>query len=149
MPLLYSADVAQRTEGGDRGGRDGGRLLNGEGGRLRRELVFSRTRVFGAGTLARTEHRIARLESRNAGADRLHLARHVMSWNAVRRLAQAGDHADGQRSAPDAEAVTHVQARRAHAYQYLVVLGHGPVDVPEFEDIGRAVGVVHNGLHSV
>jgi hypothetical protein len=41
-----------------------------------------------------------------------------------------------------------VQPGRMDPHQHLVVGGRRLVDVPELQDVGGAVGVLHDGLHS-
>ena len=55
------------------------------------------------------------------------------------RVGQAGH------DVPDAP----VHAGRAHPHQHLVVADRGRVDVPELQDVGRAVGVLDDRLHGL
>jgi hypothetical protein len=96
-------------------------------------------RVLGEGPTepaAPAEDLVTGPERGHAGADGLDRPRHVGPSDGVLRLAQPVDRAGDVRQAAHDRPVGRVHAGRMHANQHLVVSDLGPVDVPEFEDIG-------------
>ena len=92
-------------------------------------------RILGAGSVARAEHLIARLEVLHILADRLDLPCQVESRNTVFRFEQPRNHPHGERRASHTEAVAYVETRRVNAYEHVVIPDHGLVDVSEFQDV--------------
>ena len=128
--------------------RDDRRLLEREVGRLERQLVLTSAHVFGEGALADSHHLITWPEPGHVLADRLHAPSYLTASNRILRPAKpVAREAYRVRQAghemPDAPFHT----SRAHADEHLIVFGLGLVDVPELEHVGRAVLVLHDGLH--
>src|SRR5919199_1295809 len=69
----WTPQVAERLKGGEAGDGDDRRLLEGEAGRLRLEMVLTGTGVLGVGAVAPAEHLVARLEPGDVAADCLDL----------------------------------------------------------------------------
>jgi hypothetical protein len=83
LPWLDPAGVAQRLEGGEPGDGHGRGLLEGEVGRLQRQLALGHRGVLGKGSVAPAEDLITRLQLGHVAADRLNAAGHVEAWNRV------------------------------------------------------------------
>src|SRR5215218_7124203 len=150
LPRAYLSVVAQGLQGSRAHDGDHSRLLEGEVCRLERELVLRSTHVLGVGALADAEHLIAWLEPSHVPADPLHDPGHIRADDGVfgRSEAVASEaYRVGQTRHDVPDVPTY--AGRMHANQYLIVGDLGDVDVPEFQDIGWAVGVPDHCLHRV
>ena len=142
--------VAQCLQGGQAGDRDGGGLLEAEVRRLRSELVLRGDGVLREGSLADAEHLVAGGEAGHVLADRLHDPGQVHAQDRVLRrpdpVPRDADRVGQSRhQVPDAT----IHPRGMDAHQDLVVGHLRWVDVPELEDVGRAVGLLDDCLHEV
>jgi hypothetical protein len=131
-------------------------LLVGQVLRLgRHRIVFGHAAVLGMAAHAgagEREHRIARLEARDARAHRVYLARQL---GAEHRTARAGE--PERRPRQRAEAArqperSHAHVARtdgggAHPDQQLVGLRHGHRPLGPLQQLGSAIGGADHGLH--
>jgi hypothetical protein len=148
LPSSNLALVAQSLEGG-RARRGNGRCLReAEARRLAREPVRSRACVLSEGAAASPEHLFPRLEAGHLLANRLDSPRHVVTGNGVlgRAHTDARDPEQIRQSrhlVPDAL----IDPGRLCPNKHMVIPNHRPVDLPEFQDVRRAVPVLDDCLH--
>src|SRR5215208_2491450 len=150
LPRAHLSVIAQGLQGGRAHDGYHSRLLKGEVYRLGRELVLLSTHVLGVGALSDAEYLIARTEPAHVLADPPHDPGHVRADDGVLGRAEAvasEAYRVGQTRHDVPDVPTH--AGRMHAHQYLIVSDLGDADVPEFQDIGGAVGVPDHCLHRV
>ena len=145
---LNTSVVADRLQGGVSGDRGGGGLLEAHVVRLRSEAISAGYGVLGEGTPARPEHLVPRPKRTRVCTDRLDPSRHVVSEQRVLRRTDA--------EARQAHRVRHpghqvpdalIDARCMHAHQHLTLTGDGLGDLPEPQNVDRAVGVPDDCLH--
>jgi hypothetical protein len=98
---------------------------------------------------APAEDLVTGLKARHAGADGFDRPRHVGPSDGVLWLAQPVDRAGDVRQAAHDRPVARVDPGGADANQHLLFCDLGLVDVPEFQDIGRAVLALNDGHHGV
>src|SRR3954454_14519733 len=147
---LDSSMVADGLEGGESGDGDRGRLLVGEVGRLRCELVRGNACVLGERAGADAEHRVARFEAGHAGAVGFDRSGEAPARVALLRPAdsEAGE-ADGIGQAGHHVPGAPVDTGCAHAHEDFVRSDRGLVDLLESEDVlgSRAVLVLDDRHH--
>src|SRR5919109_39745 len=141
--------IANGGEGGERGVSDGRRLLEGEVGRLRQEVVLRGARILGEGAPAPAEHLIARSKLFEVSADRLDLTGDIEPRYRAPRFTQAGHRAHDVRYAPQEVPVADIDGRRPDPYEHMVVLDDRLVDGSELQDVRGAVPVLDDRLHRV
>ena len=140
--------VANGLEGGVARDGDGRCLLEGEVRRLGREPVRAGAGVLGEGAVAGAEHLVPRLKLGHVLADRLDASGDIETANGVLGRAEPEARDPDQvrqpcHQVPDAL----VDPGRVHPDKHLVVADHRPVDLPELQDVGRAVSVLDDCLH--
>jgi hypothetical protein len=148
--LLAGLDRTAMVHGLERGAcghRYGGRLFEGEVGRFRSELVLVGTRELGEGADTGAEDLVAGLEPRHLPADGRDGAGDVHASDGnlggAKSAHEPHDVRDAFHEVPDAG----VDPGGTDSYEDLAVLDLRHRDVPELEDLGRAVGVLHDRLH--
>ena len=94
------------------------------------------TRILGKGAVAPAERLIARLELRNAAADRFHLPGQIESGSLVLRLEQPDRRTHRIGDAPENVPVADLDGGGANPHQHLVVFWFRLVEVLEPQDIG-------------
>jgi len=117
---------------------------------LGREPVRSSACVLGEGAAAGAEHLVTRLEPGHVLADRLDASRHVIAADGVLGSAEpeardAHQVRQPRHQVPDAL----VDPGRVHADEHVVIADHRRVDLPELQDVGRAVRVLDDRSHVV
>jgi hypothetical protein len=150
VPGLDASVVADGLQRGHAGDRDGTRLVEGEVGRLGRELVRPGARVLGEGALADAEHLVAGMEGGHVGADGFNRSGQVPARVGVLRSAEAEPgEPDGIGQAGHDVPGAPVDARRAHAHEDLGPRDRGPVDLRDPQDgLGSgALAILHDRPH--
>src|SRR5207237_5635660 len=94
--------------------------------------------------LAAAEDLVTWPKPRHARADGLNLARHILASNSVVWLSQPVHRAGDVRQAAHDRPVTGVDGGRANSNQHVAVPHLGLVDVPQFQDLGRAVLILED-----
>jgi len=100
-------------------------------------------------SLARAEDLIPDPEPCHGRSDRRDGPRDIRTAHTVARPAQPGGDARDVRHPGDTGPVGRVHSGRADLHEHLVVLDYRRVDVPKFQDVGRAVGVLDDRFHCV
>ena len=147
LPGLHVAVVTKCLQGDSAGHRHGRGLFEGEVCRLDRQVVFGRGGVPGVRAKASTEDLLTRLKPGHLGTHGRDLAGHVCAPDAGFRLAhpvhRPGDIRQSTHDCP----VARIDARGPNANQYLTVRDLGRTDVLEYQDLGRAIRLLHHCLH--
>src|SRR5215211_3945764 len=128
--------VAQTLQGCRGGQGYGRRVVEGEGGRFRRQEIFRDTYILSKCAKSvhkwAPEHVITRPEHRDVLADRFDPPSHIATQNPVLRFSQSELQASNVRRPSQEVPVGGVHASRMNAQKHLVVSRLGLVDLREF-----------------
>ena len=145
----YLAVVPDRLERRQARHRHGRGLLEGDVGRLRREVLLRGRSVFGESANAAAEDLVARREARDLRTHGLDDPGDVGSANAVLGPAHPEHEPDEIWNAGHGGPIGRIEAGRSNAQQNLVLLDGRLLDVRESENGGVAVSVLDDCLHGL
>jgi hypothetical protein len=144
LPGPHARLGAQALQGREPRDGEGRGLLERQAARLRPQAVLGGRHGLGEGPVPRPEDLVAGLEARHVAAGGLDLPGQVGAPDAAPGIPhQRGDEV---RQPPHEVPVGGVDRGRADPHEHTVVAGGRLLDLPELENLGRAVSVLDDGL---